>query len=156
MSRTLKWVLGILAVLVVIAIIAGGVWVWQNHAQFVASSRPYAVQPKPNAQGTPGVPNSPNGPRGYGFNGNGRGPMNGWGFRGPMMGGRGRNMMPFFGPFGMGFFFLGGLLRLFVPLVILVVVAIVFYQLGKRAGIRTPTRPEPAPATPADQNSPRT
>lgn len=149
MSRTLKWFLGILAVLVVVAIIAGGVWVWQNHAQLMASARPYAVQP--NTPGSPTGPNFPN--RGFGFNGDGGNPMGGFGFRGPMMGGRGRFM--FFGPFGMGLFFLGGLLRLLIPLGMLVVVAIIFYQLGKRAGGHALVRPEPAPAVPSDQNPPQ-
>ncbi len=149
MSRTLKWVLGILGVLVILAIIAGGVWVWQNHAQLMASVRPYAAQP--NQPGSPTGPNFPNGSRGFGFGG--RNPNNGFGFRGPMMGGRGRFMM--FGPFGMGLFFFGGLLRLFIPLVILAVVAIIFYQLGKNAGVRAAVRNAPAPVAPAEQNPPQ-
>ncbi len=151
MSRTLKWVLGILAVLVVLAIIAGGVWAWQNHAQLMASVRPYAAQP--NNPGSPAVPNFPN--RGFGYNGNGRNPMggDGFGFRGPMMGGRGR--FGYFGPFGMGLFFFGGLLRLLIPLVMLVVVAIIFYQIGKRAGANAVVRREPVPAVPSDQTPPQ-
>ena len=152
MSRTLKWVLGILAILVVLAIIAGGAWVWQNHVQLMASVRPYAAQPNP--QGAPSVPNFPNGSRGFGFDGNGRNPMRGFGFRGPMMGGRGR-FMPFFGPLGMGLFFFGGLLRLLTPLVILVAVAFIFYQLGRRAAAPPASRPEPTPATSSDQNPPQ-
>ncbi len=148
MSRTLKWVLGILAVLVIAAIAAGAVWAWQNRAQLMAFQRPFAVQPNPQA--TPGVPNFPNGPRGFGNNG--RNPMfgYGYGFRGPMMGGRGRFMN--FGPFGLGLFFFGGLLRLVIPLVLLVLVAVIFYQLGKRAGMR---RLEPAPAPPSNPNPPQ-
>jgi hypothetical protein len=46
-------------------------------------------------------------------------------------------------PFGLGIFFLGGLFRLLIPVVILVLVAILFYQLGKRAGAG------PAPAAPS-------
>ncbi len=38
-----------------------------------------------------------------------------------------------FMPFGMGFFFLGGLFRLILPLGVLVLVAFLFYQLGKRS-----------------------
>ena len=147
MSRTLKWVLGILAVLVIVVIAAGAVFVWQNRAQLMASPRPYAVQP--NAQATPGVPNFPNGPRGFGNNG--RNPMFGYGFRGPMMGGRGRFFG--YGPFGLGLFFFGGLLRLVIPLVLLVLVAVIFYQLGKRAGLR---RLEPVPAPPSNPNPPQT
>ena len=86
-----------------------------------------------------------------GFGNNGRNPLNGFGFRGPMRGSRGRFLN--FGPFGLGIFFLGGLLRLFIPLAILVVVALIFYQLGKRAA--TP-RHEPVPAPPAEPNPPQT
>jgi predicted lipid-binding transport protein (Tim44 family) len=157
MSRTLKWVLGILAVLVLIAVVAGGVWVLQNRFQMMASVRPYTAQP--NAPGTPNAPNGQNppfGPRAFG--GNRRNPMGGWGFRGPMMGGRffGRGM-----PFGMGFFFLGGLLRLIIPLGLLALVAILFYQLGKRAALpraAAPVAREPVPseAPKSDQDLPKT
>ena len=62
----------------------------------------------------------------YGF-GN-RSPMNGYrGFRHPMMGGRG------FYPFG-GFFFLGGLLRLILPLAVLGAVGYFAYRKGKKDG----------------------
>ena len=64
-------------------------------------------------------------------------------------------------PFGMGFFFLGGLLRLIIPLGLLALVAILFYQLGKRAGpsrVSAPAPREPAPVeTPSsDQDLPKT
>ena len=145
MSRTLKWVLGILALLVLIAIAAGAVWVWQNRSQMMASYRPYAAQP--NAPSSPNAPNQQNGPFGPGrFDDNRRNPMGGYGLRGPMMGGRffGRGM-----PFGMGFFFLGGLFRLIVPLGLLALVAILFYQLGRRAALPRASAPiarEPAPS----------
>jgi hypothetical protein len=149
MSRTLKWVLGILAVLVLIALVGGVAWAWQSHA-LMMTYRPNTVQP--NNQVKPGAPNGqgfPNGPRGFGNNGNG--PNNGFGFRGPMMRG-----MRGFGPFRMGFFFLGGLLRLIIPLGVLALVAFFFYQLGKRS-VPAP-RVEPAPSQPAasDQNPPKT
>ena len=152
MSRTLKWLLGILAVLVIVVIAVGAVFVWQNRAQLMASQCPYAVQP--NAQATPGVPTFPNGPRGFGNNG--RNPMFGRGFgfggpMGPMMGGRGRFFS--YGPFGLGFFLFGGLLRLVIPLVVLALVAVIFYQLGKRAGA---TRHEPVPMPPSNPNPPQT
>jgi len=150
MSRTLKWVLGIVAVLVVIAIVAGGVWVLQNRSQIMANVRPNASLP--NAQGNPGGPNGQNlpfGPRGFGNNGNR--PLNGYGFRTPMMG-RGYGFR--YGPFGMGLFFLGGFLRLIIPLGLLALVAFVFYQLGKRSGLSASTAPRrepvPAPSEPAD------
>ncbi len=142
MSRTLKWVLGILAVLVIVAIAAGAVWAWQNRAQMMAY-RPYAVQPNPQA--TPGVPYGP-GP--YGFNGHR--PMYGFGFRDPMMRGPGR----MFGPWGFGLFFLGAALRLLIPLAVLVLVAVVFYQLGKRSTLprREPPSPPSAPNPPPSQS----
>ncbi len=151
MSRTLKWVLGIVAVLVIVAVVVGAVWFWQHGAQMMASYRPYAVQPNTQL----GVPNVPNGPRGFGHNcGN---PMFGYGFRGPMMG-RGMGRFMRFGPFGMRLFFFGGLLRWIVPLILIVLVAIIFYQLGKRS---VTIRHEPAPVAnpptpPAEQNPPQT
>ena len=150
MSRTLKWVLGIVAVLVVLAVIAGAVLLWQYRGQIASAYRPYAVQPN----GQP-APNAPNG-RGFGFGNNGRNPMFGYGFRGPMMGRGFGRMMPF-GMFGMGFMFFGGLLRLLIPLVLLALVAFIFYQLGKRSGVRRETVPVAAPPAnpPADQNPPQ-
>jgi hypothetical protein len=151
MSRTLKWVLGILGVLVVLAVIAGGVWVFQHRTQMMS----YRLNaPKPNAQVTPGVPNNgqsmPIGPRG--FRDNRDRPLNGFGSRGPMMGGRGRIFG--FGPFGMGLFFLGGLFRLLLPLGLLALVAFLFYQLGRRSAApavrKEPASSEPAPNPPAE------
>src|SRR5512146_102809 len=137
MSRTLKWVLGIVAVLVVLAVIAGAALLWQYRGQLMGGARPYAVQP--NGQTAPNVPN---GPRGFGNNG--RNPMFGYGFRGPMMGRGFGRMMPF-GMFGMGFMYFGGLLRLIVPLILLALVAFIFYQLGKRSGVRREAVPVAAP-----------
>ena len=149
MSRTLKWVLGILAVLVVLAVIAGiagAVWFAVNRGQIASNYPPNAVQP--NGQTAPGAPDG----RGFGFGNNGRNPMFGYGFRGPMMGRAFGRMMPF-GMFGMGFMFFGGLLRLLIPLILLVLVAFIFYQLGKRSGVRRATAPIANP--PADQNPPQ-
>lgn len=145
MSRTLKWILGIVGVLIVLAIIAGGVWAWQNRAMLTASSAPYGVQPRAQNQQP-----FPYGQRG--FNDEGHNPMFGWGM-GPMMGGRGR--FGRFGGFGMGFFFLGGLFRLIVPLILLAVVAFVFYQLGKRSTTRV-VRQETTPPTAPPSNPPAT
>ena len=55
MSRTLKWVLGILAVLVVLAVLAGAVFFWQYRGQMMSAFAPYTTQPNPQAR--PGVPN---------------------------------------------------------------------------------------------------
>lgn len=157
MSKTLKWVLGIVAVLVVLALIAGGAWWFQNRAQLMTAyqlNAPRPNAPGPNAQATPGAPNGQNPPFGYrNFDDGRRYPGGGFGF-GPMMGRRPfMNRGPFM-PFGMGFFFLGGLFRLIIPLGILILVAILFYQLGRRAGRSTAGNAPAAP--PADQNLPKT
>ncbi len=68
-----------------------------------------------------------------------------------MMGGRGFRNFGGMMPFGFGFLILGGLLHLIIPLGILVLVAILFYWLGRRAGASAaastapinPTTPEP-------------
>lgn len=151
MSRAWKWILGIVGVLIILAVVAGGVWLLANRASRIAAVRPFAAQP--NNQTAPFGPNGqyfPNGRRGFGNDG--RGPFGGNGFRGPMMG----NRFLGFGPFGMGMFFLGGLLRLIVPLGLFVLVAFIFYQLGKRAGVSSTARSQPAPVTPTppDQNPP--
>ncbi len=141
MSRTVKWILGIAAVLIILAIIAGAVLAWQNRALLTASTGPYGVQPRAQNQQP-----FPYGQRGFN---DGRNPMFGWGM--PMMRGHGR-----FGPyggFGMGFFFLGGLFRLILPLLVLAAVAILFYQLGRRSGTRVvrqeTTPPNPPPSNPS-------
>lgn len=150
MSRAWKWILGILAVLIIVAVVVGGAWLLISRGTRIAAVRPYAGQP--NSQTAPFGPNGqnfPNGRRGFG-NGGGF-PFGGYGFRGPMMG----NRFPGFGPFGIGFFLLGALLRLIVPLGLLVLVAFIFYQLGKRAGSGTVRRePVPVAPTPPDQNPP--
>jgi hypothetical protein len=199
MSKVWKWIIGILIVLVVAAVVVGGVVMVRNRTFMASRVRPMTfgtgqtrpnfqgtpVAPgAPNAQGTPNVPAAPNGqnrptmpygyngqnrpmmpygyngqnrpmmPYGYngqnrpmtpyGFNGQNH-PMGGWSGRGPMME-RGSH----FGMLGMGFIFLGGMLFSIVPLVILALVAFLFYQLGKRAGInsvknQSPSSSEPAP-----------
>ena len=149
MSRTLKWVLGIVAVLVVVAVIAGGVWFVQNRAQMMASFRPTIQQQQPNLPNNQGGPNGqtlPFGPRGFGNNRN----RPEYGFRGPMMG-MGRGGRFGFTPFGMGFFFVRGFFRLLLPIALLAIVALVFYQLGRRAGPRVvAAAPVPPPAEPTD------
>ncbi len=139
MSKTFKWILGIVGVLIILAIIAGAVLVWQNRAQLLASTGSYALRPRTQNQQP-----FPYGQRG--FNYGGRNPMFGGGI-GPMMGGRGR-----FGGFGLGFFLLGGFFRLIIPLLLLVGVAILFYQLGKRSGTRVVRQetvaPNPPPSSP--------
>jgi hypothetical protein len=84
----------------------------------------------------------------YGFNENRGYRMDGWGFGGPMMQGRGFRQFGGMAPFGVGFFILGGLLRLIIPLGILALVAFLFYRLGKSSGASA-GKSAAAPAVPA-------
>lgn len=122
MSRTWKWILGIILGLVVLAGVG-----------FVAAN--FFGYGHMSFWGRPMMD-------GYGFNE--RGPFGGYqNFRHPMMGGRG------FGLISWPFFLLGGLLRLVFPLAILGLVAYFSYTAGKRTGMRTmqvARTPEPAPA----------
>jgi hypothetical protein len=132
----LKWILGILAVLVIIGAMLVAVFVWWNHAPLGISRR--FVQAQPNATPVPNGQPAPNGQNGpttpYGFQGDHRFYFQGRGFNRPMMGGRVFGRMGGFAPFGFGLFLVGGLLRLIIPLAVLALVALLFYQLGKRAG----------------------
>ena len=187
MSKVWKWIIGILIVLVVAAVVVGGVVMVRNRTFMANRVRPMTFgtgQTRPNLQGTPVAPGAPNaqgtpsapntapngqnrpmmpygnngqnrpmmpygnnGQKGpmmpYGFNGQNH-PMGGWSGRGPMME-RGSH----FGMFGMGFIFLGGMLFSIVPLVILALVAFLFFQLGKRAGINSVKNQSPASSEPA-------
>ena len=163
MKKVWKWILGIVIILVVVELVVGAVFAWQHSSTFTMRRAPFAYrqfqgQTAPgktapqNNQSSPTAPTTPQ-PNGRGFM-LGRG--NGFGYGPMMMGGRGFNrfgmMMPF-GPFGMGFMFFGAFLRLIIPLGILVLVAWLFYSLGKRAGMsaRVAQAP-PAPAPAADKN----
>ncbi len=152
MSKTLKWILGTLAALVIIAVAAAAVYVAWNHAPLSLAYRQNRNLTAPGATPGPsqtqpyGQPNQPYGQtqpnQPFGFRQYRGYPDNGFGRHMPMMGGRGFfnfGMMPF----GFGLFFLGGLVRLLIPIVILVLVAILFYQLGRHS------RPAPAPVAPS-------
>ena len=141
MSRTLKWILGVVGVLIVLAVVAAGVWVWQSRVQLAANTAPYAAQPRlPGGQSQQPFQYGPRG-----FNNDGRNPMGGRGFPGPMM--RGFSRPGRVAPFALGFFFLASLFRVLLPLAVLVVVAIIFYQLGRRAN-GAAARQESRPANP--------
>ena len=139
MTKAWKWILGILAALVILGVVAAAVFVWWNHAPLAMSARVTRMQqyaqPAPGTPAAPGAPTVPN-KQGepYGFGRGDRGFFQGPGGRMPMMGGRGYQNFGGLMPFGMGFFLLGGLLRLIIPLGVLALVAILFYSLGKRAG----------------------
>jgi hypothetical protein len=121
MSRTWKWIIGIVIGLVILAgvgFVAANYFGFGHMAYFGRTA--YSGHPMMDD---------------YGF-GN-RAPMYGFrDFRGPMMGGRG------FYPFG-GFFFLGGFLRLIFPLAVLVLVGFFSYRAGKKAGMNDATRNAP-------------
>lgn len=169
MSKVWKWILGVLAVLVIVGVVVGAVFLWRNHASFNGMTRVTRQgQNLPNApfgrgyqNGQKGQNNAPNnrnnlpwGPRAEvpGWRGNG---MRGYGGFGPMMRGergfsrfdRGFGYGPagMFMPFGFGLFFLGGLLRWIIPLGVLVLVAFLFYQMGKNAGLAAAAKAAPAP-----------
>lgn len=174
MNKVWKWILGIVIVLVIVGAIVGVVFLVRTHPLFAFGPRFANRFNAPNGQAIPNAPNgqiapngqtptNPNGPRGmrpgygYGFGPNMHG--YGWMQRGPMMGGR--SFMPYggFGPFGMFmpfgmFFFLGGLLRLLIPIGVLVLVAFIFYRIGKRNGMSAVATPpaSPAPVSTGDNN----
>jgi len=128
MSKTWKWILGIALGLVLLAgvgFVAANFFGFGHMTYFGQTA--YSGHPMMDD---------------YGF-GN-RAPMDGYhNFRQPMMGGRG------FYPLG-GFFFLGGLLRLFFPLAILVAVGYFAYQKGKKDGTVQAALP-PVPAAEPSQ-----
>lgn len=131
MSKTWKWIIGIVIGLVILAgigFVAANYFGFGHMAYFGRTA--YAGHPMNE----------------YGF-GN-RGPMEGYrNFRQPMYGGRG------FMPFG-GLFFLGGLFRLIIPLGILVLVGYFSYKKGKKDGAASATNTSvPAPTPVVDSET---
>jgi len=124
MSKTWKWILGIVLGLVILVGLGFVVASFFGYGHMSFWGRPaYYGHPMMDD---------------YGFYN--RGPMDGFrDFHRPMMGGRG------FLPFG-GFFLLGGLLRLIFPLGVLALVAYLSYRAGKQAGMNAVlTAPEAEP-----------
>jgi hypothetical protein len=158
MSKAWKWILGILAALIIVGVVVAAVFVWWNHAPLALSTRVTRMQqyaqPAPGTPSAPGAPTVPNNPGNqqspYGYGRRDRGFFQGPGGGMPMMGGRGYRNFGGLMPFGMGFFLLGGLLRLIIPLGILVLVAILFYALGKRAGASSVAPMPPSNPTPPE------
>ena len=134
MSRTWQWILGILAGIVVIGLIVGAVFMWQNHMAWWGPGG-FAASGGDPQQG-------PVGP--YGYEGYRRYHMDNWGWGMPMHGG-GYPGSYGYTPFGTGFMIVAGLLRLLLPLGLLALVAYVFYQMGKRAGGASATAAPVAP-----------
>ncbi|RPH62380.1 MAG: hypothetical protein EHM81_02385 [Chloroflexi bacterium] len=145
MKKTWKWILGILIVLVVATLMATP-FVLRSAlgAGFSANLPARAWMRNPGADNLPrdfdGGPGlmprnwQRNNPRSFGGD---------FGHMSPRMGG-GFSRFGGFTPFGMGFFFLGGLLRL-IPLALLGLLGYGLYQMGKRAGARS--IPAPAPVS---------
>ncbi len=145
MKKIWKWILGIVVVLVIIAAVVGVVFLVRNNPNIFAFR--FGTVPFHPGFNRPNVPN-------------GGMPGGGYGWRGPMMRrpgfshyGWGSGPLGMFMPFGFGLFLLGGLFRLLIPLGVLALVAIVFYELGKKAGA-TSAAPVVAPATPDSRPTP--
>ncbi len=131
MKTVWKWVLGIAILLAVVGVIAGAAFLWRGHMLTAYFRGPQPFTQRQNGPfHQPYNSPSPNPNRDGPFY---HGPMMHRNFGFPMMGGREFMRFGFF-PFGMGFLMIDGLLRWFLPLVVLVLVAILFYQLGKHAG----------------------
>lgn len=132
MSKVLQWILGILAVVVIIGLVAGAVFMWRNHTAWNGWNG--MMYYAPDGSGSPQAPGAPDGP--YRFERTPRYHMDGWSGRMPMHGYAGPLAMA---PYGPGFLMFAGLLRLACPLVLLALVAYIFYQMGKRAGAASPS-----------------
>jgi hypothetical protein len=147
MSKTWKWVLGILLVLVVVAALVAVPLVMHSYMAANPSvlSQARGWNTGPMMRGNDGWQGQP----GQNF-GPGRFDNRG----GPMMGGergfdRGFSRFGgFAGPFGFGLMFLGGLLRL-IPLALFGLLLYGVYQLGKRSGMRSTLSPAPISTPPA-------
>ena len=137
MSRILQWILGILAVIVIVGLVLGAVFMWRNYSAW--SGPGGMMYNAPGAPNAPDLPQSPDAP--YRFDRYPRYHMDGWSGRMPMHAYGGQHVAS---PFGMGFLVLAGFFRLIVPLGILALVAYLFYQMGKRAGAVSPATPAPA------------
>lgn len=142
MKNIWKWMLGILAVVVLLAALAGAGFLWQRHADYAFSPRTVAFERSWDGPMMRGHHDFFAGPMSRGFDR----------FHGPMMGGR---SFGYDRPFDGAFFPLFGLIRL-VPLTLLVLVLVVAYQMGKRAGVNSVTHaPQPAPVETKPARTPR-
>ncbi len=151
MKNIWKWTLGIVLVLVVVAALVAVPFVMHN--TLAANFNRTTLQVAPGAN--PQAPGWNNGPMLRGdYDGQRPGRAGFEGRKSPMMGGgryfeRDFSRFGGFTPFGFGFMFLGGLLRL-IPLVLFGLLLFGVYQLGKRAGMRSALGPASV-ATPASE-----
>ena len=137
MSKILQWILGILAVIVIVGLVLGAVFMWRNNMAWSGSGgMMYNAPGAPNAPDWPQAPDAP-----YRFERYPRYHMDGWSGGMPMHGYSGPYAV---GPFQTGFLMFAGLLRLVLPLGILALVAYIFYQMGRRAGMSAPAAPASA------------
>ena len=156
MKKAWKWIIGIILVLVVVGALVAVPFVMRNYMAANFSFRATTQQTAPGATPqAPGAnPQAPDGFRGPMMRGNNNGQQGQFpggfdGRRGPMMGGgRGFSRFGGFAPFGLGFMFLGGLLRL-IPLALFGLLLYGVYQLGKRSGMRSTLSPAPVSTQPA-------
>jgi hypothetical protein len=151
MKKIWKWILGIVLVLVVVAALIAVPFVMHNTMAANFSFRAAQQQTTPGTGVNPQAPGWNRGPMMRDNDGKqglpGQTPGRFYGYNGPMMGGgrnfeRGFSRFGGFTPFGFGFMFLGGLLRL-ISLALFGLLLYGVYQLGKRAGARSTIVPAP-------------
>ncbi len=138
MSKTWKWIFGIVLGLVILAGVGFAVVYFFGFGHMTFWGRPvYSGYPMMDD---------------YGFWN--RSPLDGpRTFRHPMMGGRGFDG---YGSIGLPFLFFGGLLRLVFPLAVLALVAYFSYQAGKQAGMKAAlAMPEPETVIEAEPEVPQ-
>lgn len=144
MKKIWKWVLGILLVVVVVGALVAVPFVMRSY--MLANTTSNAGQTVPAWNGGPMMGGNQGGwqhPQVPGYNGQ-------FDNRSGRRGGFERDFGSFnrFSPFGFGFMFLGGLLRL-IPLALFGLLLYGVYWLGRRSGLRTAQAPAPLPVQPA-------
>ncbi len=124
MSKTWKWILGIVIVIIVVAALGFVAWNVYGFSHWTGHMSAYERARSPMMEGF--EHGDKNGPRL---------PADNW--HGPMMGGYDRFHSPMMGGYGfipLPFLIFGGLLRLVVPLGVLALVAYFAYKKGKKDG----------------------
>lgn len=135
MKKTWKWILGIFLVLVVVAALVAVPFAMRSY-MFANNLTNVLPQARWNAGPMMGGNDGWQHPQTPGYQGDY------YQHSGPMMGNGGRGSIrdfafsSRFSPFGFGFMFLGGLLRL-IPLALFALLVYAIYQLGRRSGLRS-------------------